>query len=63
MIFDKEHNCYNCKHGYITGSLDDYPFCTFCGVDNCYLCAERRGECRDYEEGPIPEEFENDRVY
>lgn len=48
--FNKEINCYTCKHGYFKDISSD-GWHNLCGEDHCYLCAMNYGYCDDYEEG------------
>ena len=51
---DKGTVCEGCKHFYdLDFSLDGWHNC--CAEGRCYLCADNRGECDEYEKGDVPE--------
>ena len=54
MKFTEKDNCETCKYGYFL-DFDASSYHNMCGAWNCYLCAQNRRECDDYEKGNIPE--------
>lgn len=59
MKFTETDNCDTCKNGYFL-TFDSSGEHNCCGAYKCYLCAQRRGECNEYEKGDVPEGKERD---
>lgn len=59
MKFTETDNCDTCKNGYFL-TFDSSGFHSICGAYECYLCAQRLGECDEYEKGDVPEGKERD---
>lgn len=51
---DKGTVCEGCRHFYNL-NFDLSGWHNICAEGNCYLCADRDGECSEYEAGDVPE--------